>query len=223
MPYICVIRDDIPEGTLQILDLKPYTTQTGYAQEPVGQSKYVNRVVNDTVATSGANPVTTAAEYKGLAAYLLDRVENTSTGAALTAAQANGIAEAIIARMDDGGSLTLSDINALINAEQGVSGSDLDGTLGNSTGSVRDVLKILAGGEYVLPAGVVLESGGAFNATISGSFTAGQYRETYNTGSLRISWNEGALATCRSSSFSYKGVSGAAVVVYDDDGSLYTG
>lgn len=221
MPFICQRRSDIPDGVLQVLDIRPNTSQRSLIYEPPGQTKYVNRAVTDTVATSGAGPIQTVAEARGLAAYLMDRVENTDTGAALTAAQANGIAAAIQARVDAAESLTLANINTLINDAAGVAGSDLDGTLGDSTGSVMDVLRICAGGEYVLPAGSVVEDGGNdFVAEVAGSFTEGQYRETYQTGSLRISLGEGALSRLAGADFEYKESTGAAVVVYDNDGTL---
>lgn len=224
MPFICQRRTDIPDGVLQVLDLRPNTSQRNLIYEPPGQTKYVNRCASDAVATSGAGPITTVAEYKGLAAYLIDRVENSGAGGdpALTAAEANSIAAAIQARCDAGSTLELADINTLINAPAGVSGSDLDGTLGNSTGTVADILRILAGGEYVVPAGTQVEDGAnAFDATVSGAFTSGQYRETYSTGSLAISFGEGALSELTAGTFEYLGTAGAALVVYADDGTLY--
>lgn len=225
MPFIAQRRTDIPDGVLQVLDLRPNTSQRNLIYEPPGQTKYVNRAVTDTVATTGAGPITTSAEYKGLAAYLIDRVENSGAGGdpALTADEANDIAAALQLRVDNGQSLELSDINAAINTPAGVSGSDLDGQLGNSTGTVEDVLRILAGGEYVVPAGTQVETAGnAFDATIAGAFTTGQYRETYSTGSLAISFGEGALSELTAATFEYLGTAGAAVVVYNDDGTLYT-
>lgn len=223
MPFICQRRTDIPDGVLQVLDLRPNTSQRNLIYEPPGQTKYVNRAVTDTVVTSGAGPIVTVAAYEGLAAYLIDRVENTGGGGspALTAAEANSIAAAIQARCDAGQTLQLADINTLINAPAGVSGSDLDGTLGNSTGSVADILRILAGAEYVVPAGSQVETGAnAFDATVRGAFTAGQYRETYQTGALEISIGEGHLSELIDSGWEYLGTAGAALVVYDDDGTI---
>lgn len=222
--YICLIRTDIPEGVLQVLDLTPNTSQRNLVYDPEGQTRYVSyRVQNDEVATSGAGPITTDAEYSGLAAYLIDHVENTGGGGvALTAAEANSIADAVIAEMDAGNALTLSDVNTLINAEAGVSGSDLDGTLGNSTGSLADVLNLLAGEVYTLPASSQVEDGGNnFDTTVSGSFASTErVRDTYQSGFFEISRLAGHLAGFKSSNFEYLGTAGAAVVVYDKDGNV---
>lgn len=216
MPYICLRRTDIPDGILQILDLVPNTSLRNSIYDPQGQTKYVDRAQNDTVATSGGATAVTSAEYKGVAAYLIDNVEDTPNGDALTAAQANTIALAIIAALDAGSAMTLVAVDALIAAT--VAGSGL--ATGNSTGSIADVLKILAGGEYVLPAGSTTQTGGVFNVTVSGAFTTGQYRATYDTGAFQISLGDGYLARLLESTFDYEGTAGAAVVVYSDTGAL---
>jgi hypothetical protein len=220
MPYICMVRTDIPDATLQILDLDPNESQRNLIIDPPGQTKYVNRLTNDTVATSGAGPITTNGAYTGLAAYLIDRVEDTDNAdAALTAAMANAAALAIIAQMDAGGVLDQATVDALIQAETGGATASLTG--GDSTGSLADVLKILAGAPYLLPAGSQVEDGANdFDASISGSFTAPSIRHTYDSGALTISLAEGELATYTASTFVYGSTSGAAVAVYNDDGSL---
>lgn len=216
MPYICLRRTDIPDGILQILDLVPNTSLRNSIYDPQGQTKYVDRCQNDTVATSGGVTATTSAEYKGIAAYLIDNVEDTPNGDALTAAQANTIALAIVAALDAGSAMTLVAVDALIAAT--VAGSGL--ATGNSTGSITDVLKILAGGEYVLPAGSTTQTASVFNVTVSGAFTTGQYRATYDTGAFQISLGDGYLARLLEATFDYEGTAGAAVVVYSDTGAL---
>jgi len=74
MPYICLARSDVPEGTVQVLDLQPNSSQGVPAYTPGGQTRYVNRVQND---TSRVRPNGTLDEDQidGLSAYLLDRVE----------------------------------------------------------------------------------------------------------------------------------------------------
>jgi hypothetical protein len=219
MPFICQIRTDIPEGTLQVLDLRPNTSQRSLIYEPPGQTKYLRRLQNDTVATSGAGPIVTVAAYKGLAAYLIDNVEDTdNANAALTAAFANAIAAAIIAALDAGGPVTIAVVNAAIQASTGGTAT-LTG--GDSTATLEGVLKILAGAEYVLPAGSQVEDGANdFDATVSGSFTGGQYRATYSHGALNISLGEGDLSVLTDATFDYAGTAGAACVVLDDDGTV---
>jgi len=222
--YICLIRDDIPEGTLQVLDLQPNKSQKSLVYEPPAQTHYLSfRPQNDTIVLTGAGPINTVAAYNGLAAYLVDRVENTGGGAiALTAAEANAIAVALIARLDAGATLTLADINTEINVPAGVSGSDLDGTLGNSTGTVAEVLQIMAGEVYTVPAGTEVETAGnAFVATIGGAFgDPARVIDIEQTGSFELSRNQGELAALKDASFEYLGTAGAAIVIYDETGAL---
>lgn len=157
--YIVLARNDLDENSLQVLDLKPNSSLKHSVYEGAGQTGYLPFYVqNDTVALTadGGGIRTTNDLYYGLAAYLLDNVENVGGGnVALTAAEANNIAAAILGRVAAGSSLKLADINTLINAEAGVSNSDLDGTVANSasTGSVEDILRILAGEVYRVPSG----------------------------------------------------------------------
>jgi hypothetical protein len=76
MPYICMARNDIPEGTLQILDLYPNSSQYIPAYTPgTGQTKYVTRAQNVPTAISRAGTLDGASYADGLSAYLIDRVE----------------------------------------------------------------------------------------------------------------------------------------------------
>lgn len=215
MPFICQIREDIPEGVLQVLDLRPNTSQRNLIYEPPPQTKYIRRLQNDTVATAGADPIATIAAYKGLAAYLIANVQVGIGGPALAAAEANAAAIAIIGLLDGGDDVDLAAVNAALVAA--AAGASL--TANDSTGDLEDVLKILAGAEFVLPAGSVVEAGGVFTPA-TGTFTVGQYRATYEAGALRISLGEGALSVLTSASFEYSNVQGAAVVVLADDGTV---
>jgi len=72
MPYICLTRSDIPDGTLQILDLLPNASQRHPGYDPPAQTRYLNRVQNE--ALTLVNGVSYGVK-NGLAAYILDRVE----------------------------------------------------------------------------------------------------------------------------------------------------
>jgi len=80
MPYICLARTDIPDGTVQILDLMPNTSQRSLIYEPPGQTRYINRAVNETPQATPTGTV--QADFNGLSAYLADRVEPGGTGIA---------------------------------------------------------------------------------------------------------------------------------------------
>jgi hypothetical protein len=83
MPYIIMKRNDIPAGTLQVLDLVPNESLRNLIYEPVGQTKYVNPVENDRVVTRGAGPIVLHRDAKGLAAWFITNV-NDGTGAIAT-------------------------------------------------------------------------------------------------------------------------------------------
>lgn len=73
MPYICLARNDIPNGVLQVLDLDP-NTSLALASGPQPQTRYINRPLSQTatvIRTTGG----LSSDVRGLAAYLFDRVE----------------------------------------------------------------------------------------------------------------------------------------------------
>jgi hypothetical protein len=212
MPYLCKIRTDIPDGVLQVLDLAPNTSQRSLIYEPPGQTKYLRRVVNDTVVLNGTD---TSATYAGLAAYLIDNVID-SGGATITDVIANASALGIIVILDAGGVLDLAGINAAIVAGGAGGATELD--TGGSTGDVAGVLQVLAGGDYVVPVGSTV--GGLAAGAELGAFTEGKFRHTYESGALNISLGEGHLSEFVDATFEYVGTTGAAVVVYADDGTV---
>lgn len=157
--YIVLCRNDLEDNALQVLDLRPNTSLNAWSNFP--QTGYLTFTPqNDTVALSGAGPYTASADYYGLAAYLIDNVERVTGGAGnltLSAAIANAMADDILEAVALGQDMTLAALNVLINAN-GVADSDLDGTVANSdsTGSVSDILRILSGEVYKVPAGATL-------------------------------------------------------------------
>ena len=177
-------------------------------------------------ATDGTDGVTQT-EYTGLAAYLLDNVERGGAAGgpgpypALTPAEAANCAARIIVILQAGGTMDLAAINAAIVAGS-VANTELTTAGGSaSSGSVEEVLQLLSGATYTLPSGSAVEQPLlTFNASRQGSFSAGKYRTFYQTTDLDESMAAGELATYTSASFSYKGTTGAAVVVYEADGSV---
>jgi len=97
-------------------------------------------------------------------------------------------------------------------------------------GDVASILDILAGRQYLVPAGVQIEAASAYGVTPAVGAVGGPnwdvdagFRRIYQSGKLRISFHEGRLSLARSANFTYLGVAGAAVAVYNNDGTLYTG
>jgi len=215
MPYIAKIRTDIPDGTLQILDLQPNDSQRNYIYDPPAQAKYARRPDNDRVLTLGAGPILTAAEYSGVSAWLIDHIEDTPNGDALTAAQVETISAALIAQMDAGLVLNLAAVNGIIAAT--VAGSGIG--VGNSTGTLAELLEVMTGAVYTVPAGAVVDTDGAtYNQTTLGSLT--HSRHIVHSGPFNISRGEGKLSEWTDAGYTYRGVTGAALVLYADDGSL---
>lgn len=222
MPFIVMRRTDIPDGLLQVVDLKPNTSQSNWPITPgSGQSGYIKNIpVSDTVATTGGGPIVTNADYCGVAAYLIDNVEDSST-TAITAAVANTAAAALIARAQAGQTLLLADVDAELVAAGATAGTGL--TTGNSTGVLTELLDILQGAKYFLPGGAQVEDGGnLFDPTRHGYFEAGRTRTYYDTGAFKISFGEGNLSEMLAATFTYDSVAGPAIVVYANDGALYT-
>lgn len=232
MPYICLRRADIPNGILQVTDLWPNKSQMASAISPKPQGpRYVNAPQNDlpVLTSTGGDQRQFAASCAGLAAYLLANVESGgAVGAAcLTAAQAKSMADAIIAAMRTGAALELANINALLAGV--VAASELTSLGGSaSTGTVADVLRILAGAFYTVPAGTVVQSAVpdftpqadpvAFNAA---NFDSDKFVDVVPMdSSFYISLQQGALNAFTASTFSYKGSTGAALVVYNDTGAV---
>jgi len=81
MPYIIMKRSDIPDGTLQVLDMEPNTSQRNYTIDAPGQTKYVNAAVNESVVTTGAGPIVMHRAADGLAGWIITNL-NDGTGAA---------------------------------------------------------------------------------------------------------------------------------------------
>ena len=94
-------------GSFRSLICLPNESQRSQLQGD-GQTRYVNRVQNDTVVQTPSpiksGPLLNVGGCQGLAAYIIDNVDATGNpgGAAATAAQANAAAIAIIAIMDAG-------------------------------------------------------------------------------------------------------------------------
>lgn len=214
MPYIAMRRTDIPNGVLQVLDLVPNTSLRNQIYDPIGQTKYINRFTTSTLAALSANA--TVAEYSGLAAYLIDHVTDAVSGVTITVTVANATAVAIEALLDAGSAVTVVAVDAALIAAGAGAGTGL--ATAPSDGAIADILQILAGGQYVLPAGSVV--GNLAAPAGLGSFTSGVYLPTYDTGAFQISLGSGQLSVFTSSAFDYLGTTGAALAVYNDDGTL---
>jgi hypothetical protein len=154
--YIVLRRNDLDDNFLQTLDLVPNESLRNFPYDPAGQTHYVSFYLIDGVNLPVA---TTAGAYDvdsyGLSTYLKANVEDQAAGAALTDVQAVGAAADIEDDASLGNPLTAAVINGHIQAQGGVNiGTTL--TAGNSTGSVEEVLRVLAGERYKAPEAAVV-------------------------------------------------------------------
>ena len=84
----------------------------------------------------------------------------------LCAADAKTIADALVAEMRAGNSLDLAAINVVIANTVATAGVGV----ATSTASVEDILQILAGARYTVPAGHVVEVAGEFQPVATSLF-----------------------------------------------------
>lgn len=75
MPFICLANGNLPNGTVQVKDLLPNSSQLNPSIDgSYGQSTYINRAQNDTL-TLQTDGTISEKEVNGLQAYLIDVVE----------------------------------------------------------------------------------------------------------------------------------------------------
>ena len=182
MPYICLANANVPDGTLQITDLWPNVSQDNNPTNPPGQTSYLRRPATDTPYIDGVTGLVTAnkfaQQFEGLGAYLIDRVEPATVWSeALVAANVAAIQNLV----DTGVAATLVAVDAALVGAAGAPGL----TAGASTATLAELLSILAGRSYVIPAGAVKDAAG-WVATQRGSFTAPN--TVYDTGMSHGEW-----------------------------------
>ena len=230
--YIAMKRTDIPNGTLQIRDLWPNPSQYSPVTDPLPQGPfYLSNVSNSSVSVVVNGEVRTLKkESTGLTAYLLATMNGASNGAggfnSLTQAQAVSIADGLLARLHAGQALAIANIIAVGDAV--VSGSAGVVTAGRSTIVVSNLLAILTGAIFTLPAGLQIQEAGAGTGVKTllatgdqAQYFVGDTHQRLVTSDLAVSSAEGALSVMLSDAFTYKGVQSQAVVIYNADGTLY--
>lgn len=232
MPFICKRRADIPNGVLQVTDLWPNKSQANAVIDPKPQGpRYVKAPTTNTVvlsSTGGAQRQFAGATV-GLAAYVVANVQQDGAGgAAVTPTQANTVAAALVAAMVAGSTLDLAAINAILVAACGA-GTELTSLGGSiSTGAVTDVLRILAGATYTVPAATVVQTAGPIFHAQTGPAAWNAANFDFDTftdvlamdSSFYTSLSQGQLNGFTSDTFMYRGSAGAALVCYNDIGDV---
>ena len=156
-PVICVRDASIPNNVFQIVDLFPNRSQRNPVVDlPPQGPRYLRQPVNATPVVDG---LTIAKEVSGLTAYLLVNQDNDND--VLSVVQATSIANLYITRMRSGLSLNVATMNALIqgNQQQGeLDLPDVEIEGANSTATTAEILSILSGAKYTVPAGYVFDA-----------------------------------------------------------------
>jgi hypothetical protein len=226
--FITLKRTDIPNGTLMIRDLWPNQSQYNPVIDPLPQGPfYLTNPSNGavTVVVSGESRTLKKAST-GLTAYLLATMNGADNGAggfnSLTQAQAEDIADAILVAMRSGDPLEDTDIETI---GQGVVA---DVALAESTISVPNILAILSGAVFTLPAGHVIQNdvaGAGVFASLSVNnqalYFVGDKNQRLLTSDLAVSSAEGALSVMLTDNFTYLGTGSQAVVIYNNNGTVY--
>jgi hypothetical protein len=151
MPFLILKRDDIPAGTLQVLDLKPNESQRNLIYETPGQSKYIKPAERGTAETeTDAGVVTVTEEVRGLAAYLLT---NTCDGVITQATGTVTVASALA-----GDTVTIGAVLFTAAAVQESGSNNFDVSLVAATGTV--VAAGVQSGDTVTIDGITLTAAG---------------------------------------------------------------
>ena len=203
-PVICIRDTSISNGQLIVKDMWPNRSLANPVVDPAPQGPRYLRVVENALPTVVANVVTKT--VSGLAAYLLVTIDAGAANANPTPAQAFDMAEALISEMRAGGGLSLAEINVVLAGVVG--GTGIVGT-GNSTATVNNILQILGGAPFTVPAGVDVNANFQIEAGQANLFTAFHNPIVEEDSSFWISLAQGDLSGMKSANF---------VVVYDGAG-----
>lgn len=246
MPYICMSRDDVADGTIQVLDLFPNSSQRNLIYDGEGQTRYINRAnsskVTNILDNVGAETDTVCGptigdDAVGLGAYLADTLNN--GGSVLTTAEISAAVVAVLNLVDTAATLA------------GTAVATATGHSQSANFSVENLLKVLAGAHYKIDKGTLLvvdSSKGAFifhsketnlssAETVTKSYDGDEFQLSLNSGHIAGLATATALYGNQSASDSATGyparqhssvknlnaktaASARIVVVYADDGSV---
>jgi hypothetical protein len=225
--FLIMLRTDIPDGVLQVVDLWPNTSSKNYVIDPgLGQTGYLHNIPAPSIAAGVAAgpPLVATADLTGVAAYLIGHIDTTGVGssAVFSGAEADTAAAALVAIAQAGTVLDTAAVNGVLGAVVG--GTTISG--GGSTGVLSELLSVIAGNVYRITAGAVLSDGGGDFAGTVGAFVTGTYAQLYNIGPFLASNLNGNVSLLKDASFTYDNAlgvptTGAAVTVYAEDGALF--
>jgi len=221
-PVICIRDTDISNGQLLVKDMWPNRSQANPSIDPAPQGPRYLRVV-ETPTLPVLDGTVIAQTVSGLSAYLLVTLDLQAGGANITPAQAEQIAIELITEMRAGNGLTQAEINVIL---QEVDDPNLNATglgLGASTATVNNILQILGGATFTVPAGYDLEDAQDAPQFMSEDDQASKFSAFHNPivfedSSFWISLAQGDLSGLKSSRTVNNVVLDPYVVVYDGTG-----
>ena len=240
--YLVARRQEIQNGSIQITDLFPNQSQFNPTIDPSPQGPFYIRTPDMGISGLGRailktlpdNSISFATRSFGLVSYLIRNVEH-GNGGALSIAEATASANAVLARVRAGDTLTAVNINALLAVATGNNaGTTLDDGQGgsDSTATVEGILRILAGEKYVVAESVsVQDDNGDFVPVVDheSGFQNDMRRLVPNDSSWQISLAEGQLRGLTTVQDAvngdfFAGVQSTAplLTVYQTDGNIYT-
>lgn len=221
-PVICIRDASIKNGQLMVKDLFPNRSLANHSIDPAPQGPRYLRVV-ETPTLPTLTDTVIAQTVSGLSAYLLVTLDLQANGANITPAQAKEIALQLIEEMRAGNGLTLNEINTVI---QEADDPNLNATglgLGASTATVNNILQILGGATFTVPAGYDLEDVNDAPQFMSEDDQASKFSAFHNPivfedSSFWISLAQGDLSGLKSSRTVNGVVLDPYVVVYSGTG-----
>ena len=201
MPYICMSRSDVPNGTVQVLDLFPNSSQRNLIYDGAGQTRYINRANTSACTNSGGAiyGATLGQDAIGLGAYLADTLDSDGAGTQLTTAQIASAVEDVMGLVDNAQAVTAVSI---INSIQGATYSGVVYAAGATVAanfSLENLLKVLAGAHYKIAKGTTLvhdSSQGAFifHTKKTNLSSAETVTKSYDGDEFQVSLNDGHIA-----------------------------
>ena len=215
-PVICIRDASIVNGSLMVKDMWPNRSQANPVVDPAPQGpRYVRQPEN--VLPVVANQAVSA-EVRGLASYLLMTIDAGGLNANPSAAQAFDMAEGLIARMRTGATMTVGDVNGVLAGV--VIGTGIAGA-GGSTATLGNILAILGGARFVVPAGQTVNATFLTEAQQEALFDEGVYAPILNEdSSFWISVAQGNLKGMKENRELRGETLDPLVVVYDVDGTV---
>jgi hypothetical protein len=201
MPYICMSRSDVPNGTVQVLDLFPNSSQRNLIYDGAGQTRYINRANTSACTNSGGAiyGATLGQDAIGLGAYLADTLDSDGAGTQLTTAQIASAVEDVMGLVDNALAVTAVSIIASIAGATYSGGVGVAGASVAANFSLENLLKVLAGAHYKIAKGTTLvhdSSQGAFvfHSKKTNLSSAETVTKSYDGDEFQVSLNDGHIA-----------------------------